>query len=139
LSIVLDASALVKLVIEETGSSEARRVVREAFAYGLNINAPDIALAEALNALWRHRVLIQDLGENEFRETVNDLIALWKRITVFKSISLASKAIEIAVKYRITVYDALYLALAISTNSTLLTFDEELRKIAKEIGVAISP
>jgi len=58
---------------------------------------------------------------------------------VFKSVSLASKAIEIAVKYRITVYDALYLALAISTNSTLLTFDEELRKIAKEIGVAISP
>jgi len=51
LSIVLDASALVKLVIEETGSLEARRVVREAFAYGLNINAPDIALAEALNAL----------------------------------------------------------------------------------------
>jgi len=87
--------------------------------------------------LWKHRVLLQDLDEDVFREAIDDLLALWNRITVYKSYSLAPKAIEIAVKYRVTVYDALYLALAISTNSTLLTFNEELRKIAKDIGIAL--
>jgi len=139
LSIVVDASALAKLVVEEAGSAEVRRVMREAFTYGWSINVPDIALAEALNVLWKHRALLQDLDENEFKEAVKDLLALWGRITVYKSYSLALKSIEIAVKYKITVYDALYLALSIATNSPLLTYDEELRKIAKDLGIAVAP
>jgi len=138
LSIVLDASALVKLVVEEPGSAETRRIVREALARGSSVNAPDIALAEALNALWKHGVLIQDLDEEEFRGAVNDLLALWSRIATHRSDSLAPRAVEIAVEHRVTVYDALYLALAESTNSTLLTFDEELKRVARGIGIAVA-
>jgi len=139
LSIVLDASALVKLVVEEPGSAEIRRIVREALARGSSINVPDIALAEALNALWKHRVLIQDLDEEGFRGAVKDLLALWRRLAVHRSESLAPRAVEIAVERRVTVYDALYLALAESTNSTLLTFDGELKGVARSIGVAVAP
>jgi len=48
--------------------------------------------------------------------SIKDLLALWGRITVYKYYSLALKSIEIAVKYEIAVYDALYLALSIATN-----------------------
>jgi len=139
LSIVLDASVLVKIVVEEPGSAEARRIVREALARESIISAPDIALAEALNALWKHRVLIQDLDEEGFRGAVKDLLILWNRVAVHRSDKLAPRAAEIAVERRVTVYDALYLALAESTNSILLTFDEELKRLARSMGVAVAP
>ena len=139
MSLVMDASALVKIVIEEEMSREARRVLREALASGYEVNVPEIALAEVLNALWRHRVLIQDLSEEEFKGALEDVLILWSKLSVHKTYMLARQAIDIAVKHRITVYDALYLALAAITNSVLLTFDKELKRIAEELGITTSP
>ena len=49
--IVLDASFLVKLVVEEEGSKEARRLVRDWIGGGEVLATVDIALAEALRSI----------------------------------------------------------------------------------------
>ena len=55
---ILDASVLVKLVITEPGSERARDIVRRALSEGEAMACPDIALAEALNALWKQHALL---------------------------------------------------------------------------------
>ncbi len=139
MNLVVDASALVKLVLEEEGSREARREFREAFIKGWEIHVPDIALPEALNALWKHHALLGDLGEEELREAVEDLLKLWRKLELHETSCLARKAVEIAAEHRVTVYDALYLALAIEMNATLLSFDENLRRTAGKLGLPIAP
>ncbi len=139
MSLVVDASALVKFVIEEHGSKEARREFKGAFKRGWKVCAPDIALSEALNALWKHHVLLNDLNDEAFWGAVEDLLMLWRGLTSCRTADIAHEAAEIAVKHRMTVYDALYLTLALKNNATLLSFDENLRKAADELDLHIVP
>ena len=48
---------------------------------------------------------------------------------------IMDKALEIALRRRITVYNALYISLAKITDSTLVTLDEEQAKVAIVKGV----
>ena len=139
MSLVIDASALVKIVIEEHSSKEARREFKEALEKGWKIFAPDIALSEALNALWKHHVLLKDLDEEGFWGAVEDLLMLWRGLASCRTTDIAREAVELAVKHRTTVYDALYLTLAVKNNATLLSFDENLRNVAEELGLSIVP
>lgn len=50
---IVDASALVKLILEETDSDKARKIISDALKEGEDIMVPDIALSEALNAMWK--------------------------------------------------------------------------------------
>ena len=49
--IVLDASAVVKLIIDESGSDFVRKKIDSEAKEGEPIYAPDIALAEAINVI----------------------------------------------------------------------------------------
>ena len=57
--LVVDASALVPLLVAEPGSVASRAVV----AAGLDLLAPELILAETLNVLWKK----QRLGQIEKR------------------------------------------------------------------------
>lgn len=137
--IVLDSSALVKLVLEEPRSAQARKIVMEAVREGEKILIPDIALAEALNALWKHHLIIGDLSLNQLESSAEDLLAIWRNLTVQPTVQIAKPALKIALENRITIYDALYLALAKKQGSRLLTFDERLREKAEEINIPTIP
>ncbi|QOJ79107.1 type II toxin-antitoxin system VapC family toxin [Infirmifilum lucidum] len=137
--ILVDASFLVKVLLEEEGSDRAREVLRKALEAGERILTVDTALPEALNALWKHRVLLKDLDEGECRSAVGELTELWSRLDVIPSSDVARDAFEIAVRDGITVYGALYLAASILRNSSLATFDEVLREKALEHGVHVLP
>lgn len=45
----------------------------------------------------------------------------------------------LALRHRLTIYDAAYLELAIRLDAVLVTFDKELRASATEIGVSLLP
>ena len=136
---MLDASFLVKLVVEEEGSAIARRLIRSWARAGEPLATVDIALPEALNALWKHCVKLGDLARSDAVEAAEDLLKLWRVLRVYPSHSLAAGALELAVDEGIPVYDALYLHLAESEGAGLATFDEKLAKIAAGRGVAVYP
>ncbi|MEM2687630.1 MAG: hypothetical protein QW796_04705 [Thermoproteota archaeon] len=55
--IILDSNILVKLVVNEPGSSEVRKRIEALLEGGFNLYTVDLALPEALNALWKHAEL----------------------------------------------------------------------------------
>ena len=137
--IVLDASFLVKLVLEEEDSGSARSLVGSWARRGEVLIAPDLALPEALNAVWKHASKIGDLSEKEAIDSVEDLLRLWATLKVYPSKDIALEAFKLALRENITVYDALYIQLSRSTGSALATFDVKLSKVAAKHGIVTYP
>ena len=132
---VLDASFLVKLVVREPSSVEALRVFRGLVREGEDIRVPEIALSEALNAIWKHAVLLEDIGYEEAMRAQKRLRRLWRLIHVYSLEEFLDKVLEIAIKARITVYDSFYIVLALVHEDTLYTFDEKMADKANSLGV----
>ncbi|MGQ9507586.1 MAG: type II toxin-antitoxin system VapC family toxin [Candidatus Bathycorpusculaceae bacterium] len=49
-----------------------------------------------------------------------------------------SRALEIAAKHKMAIYDALFIALSTDTNIPLLTLDERQEKTLKEYGISVT-
>jgi len=49
------------------------------------------------------------------------------------------EAVDLATRHRLTVYDALYLQLALDTDAALATYDIELARAARREGVDLEP
>lgn len=117
--LVVDASIVAKWLLPELHSDAARRVLTE----GNELLAPDLLWAELGNALWKRCCA----GEIEVEEA-RDLLRDFKRFPVrtMSSIRLISPALDLATRFNRTVYDSLYLALAISQRCQLVTADRRL-------------
>ncbi|MGH8742922.1 MAG: type II toxin-antitoxin system VapC family toxin [Burkholderiales bacterium] len=119
---IVDASVLVKCFVHEQGSEEAKALLQEHAAGNTLIIVPELLFSEILNVL-RYKNLKQD-----------DLIAandiLWNaQLHVERTNqSLLTRAVELALKHKLSVYDATYLALAELFGSPLYTADEKLAK-----------
>jgi predicted nucleic acid-binding protein len=48
-------------------------------------------------------------------------------------------AFTLSITYGITVYDALYVALALERNLPLLTLDEKQKRVATTLGIHVKP
>ena len=99
----------------------------------------DIALAECLNAPWKHARIAKDSEEKDLHKAVSDLLTLWNHLEVIWRRDLASEAIRISLEDEIPIYDALYIAAAIKHKTGLATFDEKLKGIARKRGVLTRP
>ncbi len=138
MTIVCDASVLVKLVLQERASAEARELLKQALFRGEEIYTSDIALAEALNTLWKHATLHRDLGTEEALKAAQDLLATTSRMRLVATTDIALDALRTALQTGITLYDALYAAAAKKLSATLITADEKLaEKASRQIGVLL--
>ena len=117
--LVVDASVVVKWFIPEVDSDAARRLLAGSHDY----IAPDLLFAETANTIWkkvrRGEVLARD-GER--------LVADVGRAAVetVPSRALVADAYALAVVTGHTVYDAMYLALAVRLDTRMITADERL-------------
>ena len=120
---VIDASALVKLVIPEEHSGIMRRIVS---AYGrgeMRLLAPDFILTECANVLWRHA----RRGNSAAADAMAALDVLrGHEIALTPQGELVDAALGFAVTYGSSVYDALYCALAQREGAVLITADGRL-------------
>lgn len=132
-SLILDANILVKLVMNESGSKEARAAVASVLKKGYTLHTVDLALAEGLNAIWKHAAALKDLKREEANPAVEDLTRIYDRLNIIATRELATDAMHIALTQNITAYDALYIAAAQKTNSTLYTADQKLHDAASGI------
>ena len=113
---VIDASVVVKLYFEEEHSEAAEGLVAEAEG----LMAPDFIWAETANVIWK-RQRRGDITADAAIDIARQVLAL--PITVHPSAELVPDALDLAVRYKRTVYDSLYLALALRTKSVLVTGD----------------
>jgi len=90
----------------------------------LEIYAPSLIIYEVANALRFHR--IYKLSKDDIVSAVRSLY----RLGIIKNLSYRGwlEAIEISLDKKISVYDAVYVALTKIINGTFVTCDEELKK-----------
>ena len=120
--LVLDASVILKWFKEENYTKYALKI-KDDFVEGVHeIAAPDLILYEISNAM-RYAGFAPDIIE----EALKSLIELGIDIVVLPK-EIISLAVKLSYKYNITVYDATYLALAISIGAHFVTADKKLYK-----------
>ena len=132
-TMILDSNVLIKLIVNEPNSEKARRRIREAIEENFSLYTIDIALAESLNALWKHVKLHRDLQKREAGSAAKDLKELYDSLNVITTRELLDESVETALTWDITVYDSLYVAAAKKLRATLYTADQKLYNVSKKI------
>lgn len=125
--LVIDASIAVKWFIPERGSIEAIKLLNSS----IQLFAPDIIRPEVANTLWKLHTR-KMLSVDEASKIIENFVS--SPIEICSSDALIAPAFEIATAARRTVYDSLYLALAIERNSVLITADQRLANALKNTG-----
>jgi predicted nucleic acid-binding protein len=124
--VVVDASVAVKWFLPENGEAFVSQALALLDAYDkeeVRFLVPDLFYVEIASAIWKAvragRVL------RAFADQA--LVLLTQReFPTIPSLKLLDKAFQIAADQGRTVYDCLYVALAVQTNSQLITADERL-------------
>lgn len=127
--IVIDANIITKWFIAEEYSDMAL-TIRDQFVEGkLSLIAPDLLGYEVLNALKYSKLFpIADLKDAAAALDNYGIIFI-----PFKG-EFAQKAVEIAIKYDITIYDAAYIGLSLFLNIHVYSADKKLiSKLKKDI------
>ena len=121
---VVDASVAVKLYIPEPGSELAEALLRPPGGGGSRDRfAPDLLHLECGNILWKH-VRRGQITADEARDSVTDLLSLG--LHIWPASALAQRALELALRFDVTVYDASYLVLSDLLAIPLVTADDAL-------------
>jgi len=94
---------------------------------------PDLALYEVVNAVWKHETLLRDINDVQERiELLSDLVSIERVHLVRPNRKLLNETYSLSVKYRLTVYDAVFIALALQLKMELATFDSKQSKVLSE-------
>jgi predicted nucleic acid-binding protein len=117
---ILDASVIVKWFAEEEQSDKALSLREKHLRKELQIAVSEITFVEVLNAL-RYK----KKSEEELKKANTDLRDVQIK-TLKTSSTVLEKSIALALKHNLTLYDALYLALAEMNNLVLITTDTSL-------------
>ena len=124
-TLVLDASVAAKWMLpsEETLQEDAASLLRD-YAHGkLQFIVPDIFWAEIGNVVWksvRQGRWATGSAETAIRAMMD------RQFPTVSSHQLLPQAFEIALHFERSVYDALYVALAVSRKLVFITADERL-------------
>jgi len=124
---VIDSSSIIKYIAKEEDWKRVEEHVKEGCI------TLDLALEETANALVKKALR----GEVDL-ETAREILDYVPRIV--KTASQKEqfpRALEIAVKHKLPIYDALFIALSANTNAPLLTSDKKQAGISKEYGITV--
>lgn len=95
--------------------------------------SPDLALYEVVNALWKHETLIRDLKDPQQRiELLLDLVSNERVQLVRPDRNLLNETYALSVKHRLTIYDSVFIALALQLKMELATFDSKQSSILSQ-------
>ena len=118
--LVVDASVAVKWYIPEPGATAAAALRGQ----GDDLVAPDLIVAELGNVLWK-KVQRGELMADEAREIAGAFSGACP-LALRPSQPYLPGAVDLALRFRRSVYDALYLAVAIAEAGQYVTADERL-------------
>lgn len=95
----------------------------------------DFTRYELLNVIWKHTALLKTLSEADSQKLTSSLVSLLREMDLTSISGLESNILQSALEYRLSVYDMVYLSLALEHGFTLITEDQKQRKIAEKMGV----
>ena len=126
---VVDASVAVKWFVPEIHSEAAVRLLDAEIA----LYAPDLISPEFGNILWK-KVRRREIGRDE----ADEIMIAFARLPfeVRPSAALLPSAFELAIELDRTVYDSLYLALAVAEECAWITADAKLHAAIVASGLA---
>lgn len=116
---VVDASVVIKWFVPEVHSDAARRLLQSENQY----IAPDLLFAETANTIWK-KVRRGEVSRRDGEGLVADVGRA--AVQTVPCRALAADAYALASASGRTVYDAMYLALALRLDTRLITADERL-------------
>jgi predicted nucleic acid-binding protein len=116
---VVDANVVAKWFVPERLSAEAMRLLDDTH----ELAVPDLLWPELGNVLWK-KSRAAEITEREARRIVQALERI--PFTVFPSRVVLEAALEMALQTGRTVYDCVYLALAVALECRMITADERL-------------
>ena len=128
-TLVIDASVAIKWFLPEQYSINAIRLLDA----GCELVAPDLIFPECGNVLWK-KWLRQELEPEVIPALLADLRRM--NVTIVPTYSLTDEASRIAVNYRRSFYDSIYLALAVVSNGRMITADEKLCNALENTSLA---
>jgi predicted nucleic acid-binding protein len=118
-ALVVDASVAVKWLVPENHADAATRALGGAYS----LLAPDLLWPEVGNVLWK-KWQRGELTADRLAELFRDLVRV--PMEVLPTRTLAPSASALAVRYRRTFYDSLYLAAAHERRCPFVTADRRL-------------
>ena len=124
--LVLDASVAVKWFVVEEGRPKARNILKDLQLGLTKVYVPQIFFFEIANVFSFHVGIFED-DLNEHLETLFSL-GIKSELTTKEFIATS---LEAAKKFKITSYDAAYVALAQLLNVDLITADKKLKDKVK--------
>lgn len=131
---VIDTSSLIRLFVPDGPMHPEVETAFNRAASGTDmILAPHLLLAEVANVLLRKQRR-GELSQQELRELLQVIGSL--PIRFFEHGTLLLSACGLAETHNLSVYDALYLALAEQHGARLITNDEALDKVARNLGLS---
>ncbi len=116
--LVVDASIIVKIFVDEPGSVIAADLVRR----GTELRVPAHAFAEAMEVVARK--MARDLVPPD--QVISIVAVLRSNFVVVPLDDLLIPAIQLSIRTGASVYDCLYVALAASLDCRLVTADRRL-------------
>jgi len=121
---VVDANVVLKLYQRQPGSEQAAALFTRLAVDGLaRCFVPDLLYAECANAFAQYVRILGQAAATAQRDMARlHALALHRIPTA----DLAAQALDIALKHRVSGYDACYVALAERVKAPLITADEKL-------------
>ena len=116
---VLDASVIATAFFNEEFEEHATALL----ASDCSHLAPELIVSEVGNVIWK-RFRRGEISEAEADQLLVDFLRLPLQMTT--SEDLIESALQIAMRTDRTVYDSLYVALAVKSDSTMVTADKRL-------------
>ena len=133
----LDTSALVKLYVEEAGSSETREAVQEA----LVVASSRVAYVET-RAAFARKYRERGITRNEYRATIREVDHDWAHYLILDvSDDLVKLAGSLTESHALRAFDAVHLASAVILRKetgrevTFSCFDRQLLSAARKEGL----
>jgi predicted nucleic acid-binding protein len=125
---VLDASVILKWFLREKDTESALKLKEKILTENISVFLPDLVLFEVANAL-RFK---PEYDEKAATEAVNSLLDLGFDI-VKPDRDILNSTFKISFRHSVTVYDAVYLALAKRMKCEFITADEKLFLKVKDL------
>jgi predicted nucleic acid-binding protein len=133
---VIDTSALIRLFIPDGPVTQGLEVFLNGVDQGRNIAiAPELIIVESANVLNKKRRL-GELSDNESQQMLSDIIAM--PIRLFPHRPLISRSFELAMEYQLTVYDAIFIALAVEHGAAIFSEDQAIKNVVDTLGLSSS-
>ena len=126
---VVDASVAVKWFVPEIHSAPAARLLDP----DVVLLAPDLITAEFGNTVWK-KVRRAEITRDEAGEIVRAFGEL--PLDIHRSAVLLPAAFQLAVEFDRSIYDSLYLSLAVAQKCILVTADAKFHSVVSATPVA---